>query len=33
MCIIEIHFQDRGEELTDATNPAVADHMNLTVYF
>ncbi|CAH0698672.1 unnamed protein product [Spodoptera exigua] len=24
---------DRGEELTDATNPAVADHMNLTVYF
>ncbi|CAH1643108.1 unnamed protein product [Spodoptera littoralis] len=27
------HTHDRGEELTDATNPAVADHMNLTVYF
>ncbi|KAJ8735160.1 hypothetical protein PYW08_014410 [Mythimna loreyi] len=27
------HHKDRGEEVTDATNPAVAEHMNLTVYF
>lgn len=31
--ITEVPLQGSGGEVTDATNPSVADHMNLTVYF